>query len=115
MRSFDEICQIYEKTPEELERELFKTLSIIDERQKPVIVNQEFYTEKVAFLQLKGYISREWPLNKITPEGKRAIKQGYVHLNIKAIEEQENRALIKTLLITIFPRLKGFWEFILKE
>lgn len=105
MKNFEEICDEYGLSVEKLDSELFSTLITISENKKPILTEPVFYYEKVNFLHLNGYILRDSPLNKLTGKGARAIKRGWVYVNLKDYKKQKNKELWRRITPNILQTI----------
>lgn len=92
MKDFDEICKGFEKRPEDLEKDLYKTLQNIYSCVNVRALNVQYYYARIDFLFQNEFILRG-KKDQVTPKGELALARGWVYLNIKEYKRQKRREL----------------------
>jgi hypothetical protein len=94
MKEFEDICREYNRTDEEVEKDLRYVL--MQKRDKEPIqleAGKEYYLSLVELLKSMRCIDDRFPESVITQEGLRLIKRGYIIYDYKSPKTQEKRKI----------------------
>lgn len=93
MMNFEQFCKEWDMEEEDMERELFKTLKAIHNKEKVVILNDgKFFYAKINYL-VKGQFIERGSQDRTTLRGEEAINRGWVTINIPKHKKQKRREL----------------------
>ena len=94
MKEFEDICREYNRTAEEVEKDLRYVL--MQKRDKAPIyleAGKEYYLMLVEFLKRIRCLEDRFFESTITQEGLRLIKRGYIIYDFKSAKTQEKRKI----------------------
>lgn len=101
MENFSKFCKEWEKEMSIVERDLYALLECIS---KGVMLKFDDYVYSITLLsrlQIKGYINRVGDSGKITDHGRKALKRGWVEIDIKEHKKQRVKQLTYSMAMLI--------------
>ena len=101
MSSFEDICREFEKKEEEAERDLYALLKCLSRNVLLDLPDKDYKIALLFFLQKKQHINREGNSGTVTSYGQKAIKRGWVEINIKEYNRKKYRKLAYNLAMLI--------------